>query len=284
MMHDWKGAGVGQLDGRVAFITGGARGQGRSHAVALAREGCDIAIFDVADQLEAIPYAMATEADLAKTCQMVEAEGQRCLAIKGDVRSTADVDAAIGRTVAELGGLDIVVANAGVISFHPVETCPDDEWDAIVGTNLTGVFKVLRASIPHLRARGAGRIVTISSMVGRKASPNIPHYVAAKFGVIGLTKGLAQELKGTGITVNAICPATLNSDLFYNDATVRVFFPDRPDATVEDLKSRLLDGLTPIPILEVEDITRAVMHLVLDRGVLTGQALEVGNGMSAFLA
>ena len=275
---------MGQLEGKVAFITGGARGQGRSHAVALAREGCDVAIFDIAGQLEAIPYPMASAADLEETRRLVEATGRRCIAIKGDVRSTSDVDGAINRTVDEFGGLDVVVANAGVISFHPVESCPDDEWDTILGTNLTGVFKVLRASIPHLRARGGGRIVTIASMVARKASPNIPHYVAAKFGVVGLTKGLAQELKGTGITVNAICPATLNSDLFYNQATVEVFFPDRKDATVADLNSRLGEGLTQIPILEVEDITRAVMHLVLDRGVMTGQALEVGNGMSAFLA
>ena len=275
---------MGQLDGRVAFITGGARGQGRSHAVALAEEGCDVAIFDIAEQLQAIPYAMSSEDDLAETCRLVEKTGRRCLAIKGDVRSTADVDQAIGKTVDQLGGLDIVVANAGVIAFHPVEVCGDEEWDAILGTNLTGVFKVLRASVPHLRARGGGRIVTISSMVGRKASPNIPHYVAAKFGVIGLTKGLAQELKGTGITVNAICPATLASDLFYNQATVDLFFPDRDDATIEELKARPLDSLTQIPILQAEHITRAVMYLVLDPGVMTGQALEVGNGMSAFLA
>jgi SDR family mycofactocin-dependent oxidoreductase len=279
-----KGAGVGQLDGKVAFITGGARGQGRSHAVALAREGCDVALFDVAAQLDAIPYSMATAQDLAETAQMVEQTGRRCVALKGDVRSTPDVDAAIESTVGQLGGLDIVVANAGVIAFHAVEVCSDEEWDAIVGTNLTGVFKVLRASVPHLRSRGGGRIVTISSMVGRKASPNIPHYVAAKFGVIGLTKALAQELKGTGITVNAICPATLASDLFYNQATVDLFFPDRDDATIDDLKAMPLDGLTQIPILQPEDITRAVMYLVLDPGVMTGQALEVGNGMSAFLA
>jgi len=275
---------MGELDGKIAFITGGARGQGRSHAVALANEGCDIAIFDIAAQLPAIPYAMASTDDLAETSRLVEETGRTCLAIQGDVRSTADVDSAIATTVDQLGGLDIVVANAGIIAFSRTEICSDDEWDTILGTNLTGVFKVLRAAVPHLRARGGGRIVTISSMVGRKASPNIPHYVAAKFGVIGLTKTLAQELKGTGITVNAICPATLASDLFYNQATVNLFFPDRDDATIDDLKAYPYDNLTQFPILQPADITRAVMYLVLDPGVMTGQALEVGNGMSAFLA
>jgi SDR family mycofactocin-dependent oxidoreductase len=274
---------LGQLDGRVAFITGGARAQGRSHAVELAKAGCDVAVFDIAAPIEAIPYPMATPDDLTETARLVEKEGQRCLAITGDVRSTEDVNAAIDRTVAELGGLDIVVANAGVIEYSTVETCSDEAWETVLSTNLTGEFKVLRASIPHLKRRGFGRIITISSMAGRQAHPNLPHYVAAKWGVVGLTKALAQELQGTAITVNTICPNTLASDLFYNEATVRLFMPGNPDATIDDLKALPNTGLTTVPILQPEHISRAVLYLATDPGVLTGQVVEIGNGSSAFL-
>jgi NAD(P)-dependent dehydrogenase (short-subunit alcohol dehydrogenase family) len=272
-----------QLSGRVAFITGGARGQGRSHAVALAAEGCDVALFDVAAPIDEIPYPLASPEDLEETARLVQKEGTRCLTITGDVRSTQDVDSAIERTLAELGGLDIVIANAGVIQYCSVENCTDEAWESVLGTNLTGEFKVLRAAIPHLKRQRFGRVITVSSMAGRLAYPNLPHYVASKWGVIGLTKALAQELAGTGVTVNTICPGTLASDLFYNEATARLFLPDNPAAGVDDLKAMENRGITEFQILQAEHTTRAVLYLVTDPGVLTGQVVEVGNGTPAFL-
>ena len=274
---------MAQLDGRVAFISGGARGQGRSHAVALAREGCDIAVFDITSSLPAVPYPLATSDDLAETVKRVEAVGRRCISIVGDVRSSADVDGAVAETVERLGGLHIVVTNAGVIEYSTVETCTDEAWETVLGTNLTGEFKVLRAAIPRLKAQGFGRIITVASMAARQAYPNLPHYVAAKWGVVGLTKALAQELGGTGITVNTICPASLNSDMFVNDATVRLFFPNEPAATVADLRARQPATLTGVSMLEPEHTSRAVVYLATDPGVLTGQVMEIGNGSSAYL-
>lgn len=273
---------MGQLDGKIAFITGGARGQGRSHALALASEGCDISIFDVAAQVDGVPYPMAEIADLEKTAAEVAERGRRCVVSRGDVRSTADVAGALQRTVDELGGLDIVVANAGVIEYSTVETCSDSAWSTVLDTNLTGVFKTLRGAIPFLKQRSGGRIVTISSMAGRQAFPNLPHYVAAKWGIIGLTKAVAQELAGTSITANVICPATVATGLFLNEPTVQLFFPDNPSAAIDDLQG-LPSELTAYSILQPEDVTRALIYLVCDPGVLTGQVMEVGNGMTARL-
>jgi NAD(P)-dependent dehydrogenase (short-subunit alcohol dehydrogenase family) len=274
---------VGTLDGKVAFISGGARGQGRSHAVALAREGCDVALFDIAAPMDVIPYDLASAEELAETALLVEKEGRRALALQGDVRSTQEVDSAVQRTVDEFGGLDIVIANAGVIQYTTVENCDDEAWETVLATNLTGEFKVVRAAIPHLRARGGGQIITVSSMAGRVAYPNLPHYVAAKWGVIGLTKAVAQELAGTGITANTICPSSVATTLFLNQAAADLFFPDKPDASVADLEQLPPTGGTRIATLECEHVTRAIMYLVGDPGVLTGQVIEIGNGMSARL-
>jgi len=185
---------MGKLDGKVAFITGGARGQGRSHALLFAEEGADIAVFDIASNIGTAPYELSRPEDLEHTAKLVQDRGRRCLTITGDVRNTEHVTAAVAQTVAELGQIDILLANAGICGFGKFWEISDDMWDDMIGTDLTGVFKAMRAVVPHMIERGGGRIVATSSMGGRMGNPNLAHYVAAKWGVIGLVKTLALEV------------------------------------------------------------------------------------------
>ena len=180
---------MGKLDGKVAFITGAARGQGRSHALKLAQEGADIIAVDLCRQVDSVVYPLATEADLAETVAQVEALDRRIVASTADVRDTAQLTKAVDDGVAELGRLDIVLANAGIASFAPIEELTDEAWDDMIGINLTGVFKTVRAAVPHLKAGGrGGAIVLTSSTAGIKGLANLAHYVAAKHGVVGLVK------------------------------------------------------------------------------------------------
>lgn len=273
------------LDGQVALITGGARGQGRTHAVALAREGCDIVVCDIAAPVEGVDYPMASPADLDETVSLVEQEGKRALGIVADMRDTAQVQAVVDRTLEAFGRIDVLVANHGVVNFAPVEAMTDEQWHGVVDTNLTGVFKILRAAIPTMKAAGYGRIIVTSSSAARGGFPNLPAYIAAKWGLIGLVKGTALELANTGVTVNAICPAAVATDLFFNEPTYRVFCPDIENPTHEDFERRLKEhghGLNGRPYLQPEHVTRAVMFLATDHdGVLTGQVQDVGLGLPA---
>jgi len=199
---------MGALDGRVALITGGARGQGRAHALALAAEGAD-APRAMAD----LTYPLGTEDDLRDTAKQVEELGSLCLPITMDVRDAAAVGAAVEETVNRLGSLDIVVANAGIVSTGPLEEVTDEIWHQLVDTNLTGVFHTLRAAIPVMRRQRFGRIVVTSSMGGRMGIPDLAAYNATKWGVIGLAKSVALEVAKEGITVNVICPTTVQTPM-----------------------------------------------------------------------
>ncbi|HVY95643.1 MAG TPA: mycofactocin-coupled SDR family oxidoreductase [Solirubrobacterales bacterium] len=274
---------MGKLDGQVAFITGGARGQGRSHALALAGEGADVAICDIAAQLETVPYPLASEDDLAETVRQVEALGRRCVAVKADVRSTEQVEGAVEEALAELGRIDILLANAGVCGFGAFWEISDQMWDEMVDTDLTGVFKSMRAVVPHMIDRGYGRIVATSSMGGRMGNPNLAHYVAAKWGVIGLVKTLALEVADKGITVNAVCPATVDTEMVHNDALYGLFAPDIENPTKEQVEPRYT-AMNPIPVpwTPAEEISAAVMYLVSPEArLVTGTTLDVCMGASA---
>ena len=264
---------MGLLDGQVALITGAARGQGRSHAVALAAEGADVVACDVPRSMSSPTYPLATVDDLNMTAKLVESQGRRCLPIALDVRDAGEVNTAVDRTIEEFGRVDIVVANAGIVATGPLVDVSDEAWDELVSTNLTGVFHTLRASIPPMRERRYGRVVVTSSMGGRMGIPDLAAYNATKWGVIGLAKSLALEVAKEGITVNVVCPTTTQTPMVQPD----------PEADVPDelVKRFLRTNPLPVPWLQPEDVTRAVLYLVTDPGVVTGSVLEIGLGSSA---
>jgi SDR family mycofactocin-dependent oxidoreductase len=264
---------MGALDGRVAFVTGGARGQGRAHALALAAEGANVAIADVPRPMAGLTYPLGTEQDLRGTAKDVEELGGRCLPIPLDVRDPAAVGAAVEETVNRLGSLDIVVANAGIVSTGPLEEVTDEIWHQLVDTNLTGAFHMLRAAIPVMRRQRFGRIVVTSSMGGRMGIPELAAYNATKWAVIGLAKSVALEVAKEGITVNVICPTTVQTPMVQ---------PEGADGVPDDLVRRMMKANPiPQPWLAPEDVSRGLLYLVTDPGVITGSVLEIGLGASA---
>lgn len=275
---------MGKLDGRVAFITGGARGQGRAHALALAAEGADVVVTDIAADVPGLRYPLANPDQLAETVKLIEEYGVRAAGLQVDARDSEQINAAVAQTVADFGRIDILLANHGVVDFSTVEQTTDELWNTVVETNLTGIFKAIRAVIPQMRAQKYGRIVATASMGARNAAPNLGHYIAAKWGIIGLVKTTALELASDGITVNVVAPGAVDTELFFNQPTFDVFLPDVVNPTEADFRKRLDDleyGLNGVRFLQPEDVSRAVLYLVTDRGLMTGQVLEIGLGTSA---
>lgn len=274
---------MGLLQGQVAVVTGGARGQGRAHAVALAREGAAVALWDIAAPIPSVPYDLATPDDLEQTLKLVEEEGGRGLAVTADIRDTAQVADAVARTEQALGPVDILVANAGICGYRTLLDMTDEVWDDMIDVNLSGTFKCIRAVLPGMTDRHFGRVIVTSSGAGRTGATNLGHYVASKWGVIGLVKTLALEAAGSGITANVICPTTVRTPMVENEQNYRLFCPELADPTLEDAKPRLAT-LNPMgqPWLEPEAITRAVLYFATDDGALSGTVLEVSLGSAAY--
>jgi SDR family mycofactocin-dependent oxidoreductase len=273
---------MGRLDGKVAFITGAARGQGRSHAIRMAQEGADIIAVDIAQQIDTVPYAMATAEDLAETVRQVEAFDRRIVASEADVRDYDALSAAVEEGVAQLGRLDIVSANAGIFSSAVAEELSDTAWNDMIAVNLTGVWHTAKAAIPHLRAAGGGSMILTSSTAGIKGFPNFVHYVAAKHGVVGIMRTLALELAPDFIRVNSVHPTSVDTDMIQNDSLYALFAPDLPveERTRETLSGRFqaLNAL-PIPWVEPGDISNAVLWLASDESrYVTGVMLPVDAG------
>jgi SDR family mycofactocin-dependent oxidoreductase len=275
-----------RFTGKVAMVTGAARGQGRSHAVRLAAEGADLILCDLGADIDTVPYALGTEDELRETAAMVGEHGSRAVVCRCDVRSTADLADAVSRGLDELGRIDVLVANAGIAGVSTLAEMSDDVWQNMIDVNLTGVFKTLRAVVPHMVSRGYGRIVATSSIVGRQGSANIGHYVAAKWGVLGLVKSLAVEVAEHGVTVNAVCPTSVDSEMIQNETFHRLFLPEADEIRMEDVEAAYT-ALNPIPVpwLSPNDVSDAVLFLASDEArLITGDALPVALGWNARMA
>jgi len=272
---------AGRVEGKVAFITGAARGQGRSHAIRLAQEGADIIAVDLNEAVPGTGTPGASDADLAETVAAVEALDRRIVASKADVRDYAGIKAAVDAGVAELGRLDIVSANAGIASLpHLTHELDEEVWQTMIDINLTGVWHTAKATIPHLIEGGrGGALVLTSSAAGLKAYANIAHYVSAKHGVVGLMKTLAVELAPHRIRVNSLHPTQVDTPMIQNQATYELF-TGNADATREDFEpiSQSLNAL-PIPWVDPVDVSNALLWLASDEArYVTGVPLPIDAG------
>ena len=264
--------------GKVAFVTGAARGQGRNHAVRLAQEGADLILADACADVASIGYDLATEADLAETVKLVEALDRRVVSDRVDVREGAAVRALVDRGVAELGRLDVVVANAGIAGSEPMVDMSDATWQDMIDINLTGVFKTIRAALPHLTAGSS--IVITSSIAGFKGLANNTHYTAAKHGVMGIMRALANEVGPQGIRVNCVNPTNVDTRMLFNDAIYRLFRPDLEAPAREDVED-IMKGMHVLDRgwVELDDVSNAVLFLASeDARFITGVALPVDAG------
>ena len=267
---------TGRVAGKVALITGAARGQGRSHAVRLAAEGADIVAVDVCAPVADISYATATPADLDETARLVEAAGGRVVTRIVDVRDSAGLAAAVTGGVEELGRLDIAVANAGVCSIQRWDEVTPALWDTVVGINLTGVWNTCTAAIPHLLAAGGGSMILVSSTAGLKGQPFLTPYVASKHGMVGIMRSLANELAARHIRVNSLHPTGVDTPML-NGMTG---LTERIEAS-PDVGSLFLNSL-PVDLVRPEDISDAVLFLASDEArYVTGLTMTVDAGASA---
>ncbi|WP_395103933.1 mycofactocin-coupled SDR family oxidoreductase [Actinomadura sp. SCN-SB] len=274
---------TGRMAGKVAFITGAARGQGRSHAVRLAEEGADIIAVDICANIDTVTpyYPLATEEELAETVAQVEALGRRIVARKADVRDLDGLQKAFDEGLAELGRIDTVVANAGIATYGKAWELTAEQWRDMIDVNLTGVFHTARVAIPAMIEAGrGGSIVFTSSIGGLKGIQHVAHYVTAKHGIVGLMRTLANELGPYSIRVNTVHPTNVDTIMIQNPGTYAMFSPGDPEPSQEKAMPGFLSLNTlPVPWVECADISNAVLFLASDEGrYITGVTLPVDAG------
>ncbi|HEY2196386.1 MAG TPA: mycofactocin-coupled SDR family oxidoreductase [Mycobacterium sp.] len=273
---------TGRVEGKVAFVSGAARGQGRSHAVRLAEEGADIIAIDVCGPIDNLSYPHATPEDLDDTVDLVKGLGRRIVSARVDVRDYEACKAAVDSGVEQLGRLDVIVANAGVgTDGRMLHKIRESVWQDMIDINLSGVWHTVKAGVPHLLSGGrGGSIVLTSSVGGRKAYPNTGHYIAAKHGVIGLMRTFAVELGQHMIRVNSVLPTQVSTPMLMNEQTYHLFRPDLENPGPDDFApiSQMMHTL-PVPWVDAIDISNAVLFLASDESRhITGVSLPVDAG------
>lgn len=273
-----------RVQGKVALVTGAARGQGRAHALRLAEEGADVVAVDICAQVSTAPYPTATPADLAETARLVEEHDRRIIARQVDVRDLGGLQNVVDEAVVEFGGIDIVVANAGIGSFARAWEVTEQEWEEMLAINLTGVWKTTKAVIPSMIERGrGGSIILASSLAGLIAMPNIGHYCAAKHGVTGLMRSLAVELAPSNIRVNSVHPGTVSTPMIHNDAAYALFAPGLNNPTEHDAAAVMIHlNALRVPWVEPIDVSNVVLFLASDESrYMTGTTQVIDAGCAA---
>lgn len=270
----------GRLDGKVALITGAARGIGRAQAVRFAQEGADIVAVDLCGPTETVSTPPSTREDLEETVSQVRALGRKADPYIADVRDLEALRAVADRGVEAFGGIDIVCATAGITSSAPSLELDDTAWQTMLDVNLTGVWNTCTATVEHLIARGGGSIVIASSIAGLRGLVGVSHYTAAKHGVVGLMRSLSGEVAPYGIRVNTVHPTNVNTTMIQNPAVRKVFRPDRDEPTLDEFaEAARTMNMLPIPWVEPVDIANASLFLASDEArYITSVALPVDAG------
>ncbi len=273
---------AGRVEGKVALISGAARGQGRSHAVRLAQEGADIIAFDICGPIDNMAYPHSTPDDLAETVELVKAQNGRIVAQQVDVRDYDALKALVDNGVEQLGRLDIIVANAGIGTFgNKLHKIPEPIWQDMIDVNLSGVWKTVKAGVPHILAgKRGGSIVMTGSVGSHKAMAFTGHYIAAKHGVLGLMRSFAVELGQYNIRVNSVHPSQVSTPMTMNEITYKLFRPDLENPGPEDFAPHSQATHTlPIPWVDASDVSNAVLFLASDEArYITGVSLPVDAG------
>ena len=264
---------TGRVEGKVAFVTGAGRGQGRSHAIRLAEEGADIIAVDVLEDYPTVPYGMSTPDDLAETVKQVEALDRRIVSAKADVRDAAALKAVLDDGVAQLGRLDIVCANAGICTVQSWDEVTPQVWQDTLDTNLTGVWNTMVTAVPHLIAAGGGSIICTSSTAGIKGLPFLAPYVAAKHGVVGISRTMANELAAHHIRVNTVHPTGVDTPMGTGLGGLESLIGKDPNL------GPIFMNTYPVEIVEPRDISNAVLFLASDEArYVTGLEFTVDAG------
>jgi (+)-trans-carveol dehydrogenase len=267
---------VNRFTGKVALVTGAARGQGRSHAVRLAQEGAKvIAVDNCAATTPKLPYPASTPADLEHTAEMISAAGSEVVACVVDIRDYDALRAAVTAGMDQLGPVDIVSANAGILTFGYTWELDETEWRDVIDVNLTGAFHTAKSVIPEMIAAGNGGSITFTgSGSSLEWTPFLGHYVASKHGLVGLMKTLANELARESIRVNLICPSAVDTPMA-NDASIQHLLDERPEWT------QCFQNPMPTKRVLPDDISNALLWLASDEArYITGVTLPIDAGLT----